>query len=121
MGPLQPSNKLSSQRALRYEESQLQEKDFMRDPINLLPQGKDMLQETRIALFVDSPRKSSYNTNNTPTDVLVMNMPCSSLGEMIEVTCQIFTPAAAEFTPFPTYLTTATAQPPCTAGHVEIL
>ena len=55
-----------------------------------------MLQRTRIILFVGFTMKASYNTNNTQTDVRVMNMPFSSLSEMIQVTCKIFTRAAAE-------------------------
>ena len=57
--------------------------------------GKDLLQKTRIALFIDSTMKSSYNANNT----LMMNMPCTLLSEMAEVTDKIFTPAAAETIP----------------------
>ena len=76
----------------------------MRDPITTLPTDKDMLQKKRIALFVDSTMKSSCNANNTLMDVRVMNMQCSSLHEMIEVTCKIFAPAAAETIPFPSIL-----------------
>ena len=63
--------------------------------------GKDLLQKTRIALFVDSTIKTSYNANSTLMDVRLMNMPCTSLGEMAEVTNKIFTPAAAETIPLP--------------------
>ena len=66
--------------------------------------GKDLLQKTRIALFVDSTIKSSYNSNNTLIDVRLMNMPCTTLSEMAEVTDKIFTPAAAETIPLPPIL-----------------
>ena len=63
--------------------------------------GEDLLQKTRIALFIDSTMKSSYNANNTLMDVRVMNMPCTTLSEMAEVTDKIFTPAAAQTIPLP--------------------
>ena len=66
--------------------------------------GKNLLQKTRIAFFVDSTMKSSYNTNNILMDVGVMNMPCTSLSEMAEVTDKIFAPAAAETIPLPPIL-----------------
>ena len=99
---LQPTNeRLIRQRTGRFAENQLQTKNYARDPITLLPMGKDLLQKTRIALFVDSIIKSSYNANNTLIDVRLMNMPCTSLDEMAEVTDKIFTPAAAETIPLP--------------------
>ena len=55
-------------------------------------------------LFVDSTIKSSYNANNTLMDVRLMNMPCTTLNEMAEVTDKIFTPAAAETIPLPPIL-----------------
>ena len=66
--------------------------------------GKDLLQKTRMALFVDSTIKSSYNANNTLMDVRLMNMLGTSLSEMVEVTNKIFTPAAAETIPLPPIL-----------------
>ena len=102
--PLQPANKLTSQRPGRFAEDRLQTKNYGRDPITLLPMGKDLLQKTRIALFVDSTIKSSYNANNTLKDVRLMNMPCTSLSEIAEVTDKIFTPAAAETIPLPPIL-----------------
>ena len=66
--------------------------------------GKDLLQKTRSAFFVDSTMKSSYNTNNILMDVRVMNMPCSSHSEMAEFTDKIFTPAAAETISLPPIL-----------------
>ena len=99
--PLQPADKLTRQRPGRFAEDRLQTKNYARDPITLLPMGKDLLQKTRIALFVDSTIKSSYNANNTLMDVVLMNMPCTSLSEMAEVTDKIFTPAAAETIPLP--------------------
>ena len=66
--------------------------------------GKDLLQKTRIAFFVDSTMKSSFNTNNTLMDVRVMNVPCTSLSEMAEVTDKIFAPVAAETIPLPSIL-----------------
>ena len=66
--------------------------------------GKDLLQKTRRAFFVDSTMKSSYNTNNILMDVRVMNMTCTSLSEMAKVTDKIFAPAAAETIPLPPIL-----------------
>ena len=59
------------------------------------------MQKPRIALFVDSTIKPSYKANNTLMDVRLMNMPCTSLSEMAEVTDKIFMPAAAETIPLP--------------------
>ena len=95
--PLQPANKLSRQRPSRFAEDRLQSKNYARDPITLLPMGKNSLQKTRIALFVDSTIKSFYKANNTLMDVRLMNMRCTSLSEMAEVTNKIFTPAVAEY------------------------
>ena len=103
--PLQTiSERLTRQRPGRFGENQLQTKNYARDSITLLPMGKDLLQKTRIALFVDSTIKSSYNANNTLMDVRLMNMLCTSLSEMAEVTDKIFTPAAAETIPLPPIL-----------------
>ena len=101
--PLQPANKLTRQRPGRFAEDRLQSKNYTRDPITLLPMGKDMLQKTRIALFVDSTIKS-YNANSTLMDARLINMPCTSLSEMTEVTDKVFTPAAAETIPLPPIL-----------------
>ena len=95
------SERFTRQRPGRFAENQLQTKNYARDPITLLPMGKDLLQKTKIALFVDSTIKSSYNANNILMDVRKMNMPCTSLNEMAEVTDKIFTPAAAETIPLP--------------------
>ena len=77
--PLQPSTeRLTRQRPGRFRENHLQSKNYARDPITLLPMGKDLLQKTRIALFVDSTIKSSYNSNITLMDVRLMNMPCTT-------------------------------------------
>ena len=102
--PLQPANKPTRQRQGRFAEDRLQSKNYARDPITLLPMGKDLSQKTRRALFVDSIIKSSYNANNTLMDVRSMNMPFTSLSEMAEVTNKIFTPAAAETIPLPPIL-----------------
>ena len=103
--PLQATNKrLARQRLGRFGESHLQSKNYARNPITLVPMGKDLLQKTRIALFVDSTIKSSYNSNNTLMDVRLMNMPCTTLNEMAEVTDKMFTPAAAETIPLPPIL-----------------
>ena len=102
--PLQPSNKLTPQRQGRYDEERVKTKNYARDPITLLPMGKDLLQKTRIVLFEDSTIKSSYNTNNTWMDIRVMNMPCTSLSEMAEGTDKIFAPAAAKTIPLPPIL-----------------
>ena len=96
--PLQPANKLTRQRPGRFAEDSLQTKNCKR-PITLMPMRKDLLQKTRIALFVDSTIKSSYNANNTLMVVRLLNMPCTLLSEMAEVTDKIFTPAAAETIP----------------------
>ena len=97
--PLQWTSRLTRQRPERFDEDRMQTKNYARDPITLLPMGKDLLQKTRIAFFVDSTIKSSYNANNTLMDVRMMNMPCTLLSEMAEVTDKIFTPAAAETIP----------------------
>ena len=102
--PLQPANKVTRQRPGRFAEDRLQSKNYARDPITLLPMGKDLLQKTRIAFFVDSTIKCSYNANNTLRDVRIMNMPCTSLSEMAEVTNKIFSPAAAETITLPPIL-----------------
>ena len=95
------SERFTRQRPGRFAENQLPTKIYARDPITLLPMGKDLLQKTRIALFVDSTIKSSYNANNTLMDVRLMNMPCISVSEMAEVTDKIYMPAAAEKIPLP--------------------
>ena len=85
--PLQATNeRLARQRPGRFGESHLQSKNYAWNPITLLPMGKDLLLKTRIALFVDSTIKSSYNSNNTLMDVRLMNMPCTTLNEIAEVT-----------------------------------
>ena len=98
--PLQPAKSLTRQRPGRFVEDRLQSKNYARDPITLLPMGKDLLQRTRTARFVDSTIKSSYNANNTLMDVRLMNM----LSEMAEATDKTFTPAAAELIPLPSLL-----------------
>ena len=100
--PLQPPNRLTHQRPDRYE--RLKTKNYARDPITLLPMGKDLLQKTRIALFKNSSRKSSYSTNINLLDVRVMNMLCTLLSEMAEVTDKMFAPASAETIPLPLVL-----------------
>ena len=103
--PLQATNdRLARHRPGRFGENHLQSKNYARNPITLLPMGKDLLQKTRIALFVDSTIKSSYNSNNTLMDVRLMNMPCTTLNEMAEVTDKIFTPAGTETIPLPPVL-----------------
>ena len=103
--PLQATNeRLARQRPGRLGENHLQSTNYARNPITLLPMGKDLLQKTRIALFVDSTIKSLYTANNTLMDVRLMNMPCTTLNEMAEVTDKMFTPAAAETIPLPPIL-----------------
>ena len=102
--PLQPANRLTRQRPGRYDESRLKNTNYVIDPVTLLPMGKDLVQKTRIAFCVDSTMKSSYNTNSTLWDVRVMNMPCTSLSEIAEVTDKIFTPAVAETIPLSSVL-----------------
>ena len=105
MQPLQTTNeRFARQRPGRFGENHLQSKHYARNPITLLPMGKDLLQKTRIALFVDSTIKSSYNSSNTLMDVRLMNMPCTTLNEMAEVTDKIFTPAGTETIPLPPIL-----------------
>ena len=76
--PLPTKGKLGTQRSARYDEQLLRSRDFMRDLATLLPMGKEMLQKTRVALFVDSTMRATSNMNNTLMDVRVMNLPCSS-------------------------------------------
>ena len=104
--PLPSKMKLTVQRPARYDEQLMRSRDFMRDVTTLLPMGKEMLQKTRIALFMDSTMKATANMNNTLMDVRVMNLPCTSLEEMAEVTCKVFGPALnhAETIPFPPLL-----------------
>ena len=104
--PLPSKVKLGTQRPARYDEQLLRRRVFMRDLATLLPMGKEMLQKTRIALFVDSTMKATSNMNNTVMDVRAMNLPCSSLEDMAEVTCKVFGPAPnpTETIPFPPLL-----------------
>ena len=92
--PLSSRTKLDIQRPARYDEQLLRGKDFKRDLSALLPMGKKVLQKTSIALFIDSTMKATAIMNNTLMDVRVMNLPCSSLEEMAEVTCKVFGPTA---------------------------
>ena len=68
--------------------------------------GKEVLQKTRIALFIDSTMKATSNMNNTLMGVRLMNLFCSSLEDMAEVTCKVFGPTAnpTETIPFPPLL-----------------
>ena len=91
--PLPTKVKLGTQRPVRYDEQLLRSRDFMKELATLLPMGKEMLQKTRIALFVDSTMKATSNMNNTLMDIRVMNLPCSELKEMAEVTSKVFGPA----------------------------
>ena len=104
--PLSSRIKLATQRPARFDEQLLRSRDFKRDLITLLPMGKEMLQKTRIALFIESTMKATANTNNTLMDIQVMNLPCSSLEGMAEVTCRVFGPSAnhSETIPFPPLL-----------------
>ena len=104
--PLSSKVKLSVQRPARYNDQLLKSRVFMRDVTTLLSMGKEMLQKTRIALLMDSTMKATANMNNTLMDVRVMNLPCTSLEEMTEVTCKVFGPAAnhTETIPFPPLL-----------------
>ena len=104
--PLSSRIKLATQRPARYDEQLLRGRDFKKDLTTLLPMGIEMLQKRRIALFIDSTMKATANMNNTLMDIQVMNLPCSSLEEMPEVTCKIFGPAAnhSETIPFPPLL-----------------
>ena len=104
--PLSSRTKLDIQRPARYDEQLLRGRDFKRDLSALLPMGKEVLQKTRIALFMDSTMKATATMNNTLMDVRVMNLPCSSLEEMAEVTCKVFGPTAnhSETIPFPPIL-----------------
>ena len=106
MRPLPSRTKLDIQRPARYYEQLLRGRDFKRDLSALLPMGKEVLQKTRIALFMDPTMKATAKLNNTLMDVRVMNLPCSSLEEMAEVTCKVFGPTAnhSETIPFPPIL-----------------
>ena len=53
--PFHQHLKLSKQQAGRYAQSLFRNKDFMRDPVTLLPMGKEVLQKVRIVLYVDQP------------------------------------------------------------------
>ena len=120
--PLQPTNRLTCQQLARFAEDRLQTKNYARDPITLLSMGKDLLQKTKSAFFVDSTIKSSYNARNTLMDVRLMNMPCTSLSEKAEVTNKIFTPAAAETIPLPPILCRLECnRSPHPARYIEIL
>ena len=77
---LRTPNNFVRQRPGRFDQHRLQSKNDARNPITILPMGKDLLQKTRIAFFVDSTIKSSYNSHNTLMDVRILNMPCTSLG-----------------------------------------
>ena len=106
MRPLSSRTRLDIQQPARYDQQMLRGRDFKRDLSALLPMGKEMLQKTRIALFMDSTMKATANMNNILIDVRVMNLPCSSLEEMAEVTCKVFGPTAnlSETIPFPPVL-----------------
>ena len=88
--PLSSRIKLATQRPARYDEQLLRSRDFKRDLTTLLPMGKEMLQKTRITLFIDSTMKATANMNYTLMDMQVMDLPCSSLEEMAEMTCKVF-------------------------------
>ena len=104
--PLPSNVKLAIQRPTRYDDQLMRSRDFTRDVTTLLPMGEEMLQKTRIALFMDSTMKATANMNNTLMDVRVMNLPCTSLEEMAEVTCKVFGPTVnhTETIPFPPIL-----------------
>ena len=94
MRPLSSRTKLDIHRPARYDEQLLRGRDFKRELSALLPMGKEVLQKTRIALFIDSTIKATANMNNTLMDVRTMNLPCSSLEEMAEVTCKVLSHTA---------------------------
>ena len=101
---LRTPNNLVRQRPGRFDQDCQQPNNYARNPITILPMGKDLLKKTRIASFFDSTMKSSYNSHNILMDVRVMNMPCTSLSEIAEVTDKMFTPATAETIPLPPLL-----------------
>ena len=104
--PLLSKVKLKTQRPARYDEQLLRSRNFERDLTTLLPMGKEDLQKTRIALFIDSTMKATSIMNNTLMDDRVMNLSCSLLKDIVEVTCKVFSPAAnpTETIPFPPLL-----------------
>ena len=55
--PRQPANRLTRQGPGRYDEKRLRTKNYAKDPVTMLPMGKDLLQRTRNASFVDSTMK----------------------------------------------------------------
>ena len=93
--PLPSHVKLSKQQAGRYAGSLFRNKDFMRDPVTLVPNGKEVLQKTTIVSFVDSTMKSSSIMNYTLMDVRVLNLLCFTLENMTEMIYKNFGPAAA--------------------------
>ena len=97
-------NSFLRQRPGRFDEDRLRTKNYARDPVTILPMGKDLLQKTRIAFFADSTMKSSFNSHNTLMDVRILNMPCTTLNEMAEVTDKMFTQAGTETIPLPPLL-----------------
>ena len=89
------------QRPGRFDQDCLQSKNYARNPITILPMGKDLLQKTRTAFLVDSTIKSSYNSHNTLMDVRILNMPFTSRSKLAEVTDNMSTPAATKTIPHP--------------------
>ena len=57
---LRTRNNFVRQRPGRFDQDRLQSKNYARNPVTILPMGKDLLQKTKIAFFVDSTIKSSY-------------------------------------------------------------
>ena len=106
MKPHPASVNLAKQRQGSYDEQLISNRDYARDLTTFLPIGKDVLQKTRIAFFIDSTMKATPNMHYTLMDVRVMNLPCTSLGEMAEVTCNVCGPTSnyTETIPFPSLL-----------------
>ena len=80
----------------------------MSDPATILLMGKEVSQVRKASIakskFVDSTMKATTNMKNTMMEVEIMNWPCTSLGEMLEVTSKIIGRAATETIPFPPVL-----------------
>ena len=51
------------------------------------PWGEE-IQKTRVVLIVDSTLKATSNMTNKTMDVNIVNLPCSSLENMTDVTCK---------------------------------
>ena len=117
--PLPSHLKMSKQQPGRYEKSMRREKDFMRDPVTLLPMEEEVLQKARIVLFVESTMMSSSNMNYTLTDVRRMFLFFAGRHDLSDV--KDFRSCSRrdhQTPPFPSLL--QCDRPPRTAGHMDV-